>query len=459
MRRSDWPPLPAIINRPLEAFPLAAGRGSGPAAHCRRQRFHALAPPGESVGGKDAGAGAWAAHFAAEAASPPAAPSAREAQRSRLPSPCPPLACAPRHPRSGFLKTPEFLALNPRGLVPSLIDGDLVLYESLAILHYLEDKYPAVRLIPKEPADKARCLMRMQEANNASSAAGEVSARGRLPLALVAPPPALPARPASISAPASKQRALAGCVLHRFAPRSSTMCGARDRRASTSRTCAASSPCWPRSSRCALGLLSRAPRAASPPLGTRATGNESAGLRLAAHRSPRADFALGRVAALGVVPGRSRVPCWSGPGRLACRFCLLPQPRVHGAARAGAGAQLPQFEGVLLPHVRAQVHSGLVAATLAQVARPAVPFVQHPASCRGRHPRGVRGGCGVRRRGLGASHRRAVLEDEHRGPLPRVCARRGRGRCAWRREPSQVLRLRQRLSLLLWPAVTTRQCE
>ncbi|KAA0152551.1 hypothetical protein FNF29_03778 [Cafeteria roenbergensis] len=75
---------------------------------------------------------------------------------------------------SGFLKTPEFLALNPRGLVPSLIDGDLVLYESLAILHYLEDKYPAVRLIPKEPAAKARCLMRMQEANNASSAAGEV---------------------------------------------------------------------------------------------------------------------------------------------------------------------------------------------------------------------------------------------------------------------------------------------
>jgi len=115
-----------------------------------------------------------AAHFAVEAASPPAAPSAREAQRSRLPSRCPPSACAPRHPRSGFLKTPEFLALNPRGLVPSLIDGDLVLYESLAILHYLEDKYPAVRLIPKEPAAKARCLMRMQEANNASSAAGEV---------------------------------------------------------------------------------------------------------------------------------------------------------------------------------------------------------------------------------------------------------------------------------------------
>jgi len=38
----------------------------------------------------------------------------------------------------GQHKTPEFLALNPRGKVPVLRDGDFVIYESLAILEYLD---------------------------------------------------------------------------------------------------------------------------------------------------------------------------------------------------------------------------------------------------------------------------------------------------------------------------------
>lgn len=39
-------------------------------------------------------------------------------------------------------KAPEILALNPRGKVPILIDGDHILYESLAILAYLEKQHP-----------------------------------------------------------------------------------------------------------------------------------------------------------------------------------------------------------------------------------------------------------------------------------------------------------------------------
>ena len=35
---------------------------------------------------------------------------------------------------------PEFLALNPNGLVPVLIDGDFVLWESHAIMHYLVER-------------------------------------------------------------------------------------------------------------------------------------------------------------------------------------------------------------------------------------------------------------------------------------------------------------------------------
>lgn len=47
----------------------------------------------------------------------------------------------------GKNRTPEFLALNPNGLVPTLEDGDLVLWESNTILRYLVRQYdPSKRL-------------------------------------------------------------------------------------------------------------------------------------------------------------------------------------------------------------------------------------------------------------------------------------------------------------------------
>src|SRR5437870_10444709 len=42
----------------------------------------------------------------------------------------------------GEHKSPEYLAMNPRGKVPTLKDGDFVLYESLAIMAYLDREYP-----------------------------------------------------------------------------------------------------------------------------------------------------------------------------------------------------------------------------------------------------------------------------------------------------------------------------
>jgi len=50
-------------------------------------------------------------------------------------------------------KTPEYLALNPRGKVPCLVDGDYVLYESLAILTYLDRKYPDPPLYGGDPRE------------------------------------------------------------------------------------------------------------------------------------------------------------------------------------------------------------------------------------------------------------------------------------------------------------------
>ena len=50
----------------------------------------------------------------------------------------------------------DFLALNPQGLVPVLVDGDVVLTQSPAILEYLDEKWPEPPLLPAEPAERAR---------------------------------------------------------------------------------------------------------------------------------------------------------------------------------------------------------------------------------------------------------------------------------------------------------------
>lgn len=48
----------------------------------------------------------------------------------------------------GAHKSPEYLKLNPNGLIPVLVDGDLVLYETAAILLHLADTHPQAGLAP-----------------------------------------------------------------------------------------------------------------------------------------------------------------------------------------------------------------------------------------------------------------------------------------------------------------------
>ena len=52
-------------------------------------------------------------------------------------------------------KTAEYLAINPNGRIPTLVDGDLVLWESMSINLYLARKHGAP-LQPKTEADEAR---------------------------------------------------------------------------------------------------------------------------------------------------------------------------------------------------------------------------------------------------------------------------------------------------------------
>ncbi|XP_061988404.1 glutathione S-transferase 2-like isoform X3 [Rosa rugosa] len=51
--------------------------------------------------------------------------------------------------------SPEFRKLNPIGCVPVLVDGDLAVSDSFAILLYLEEKYPQHPLLPKDLQRKA----------------------------------------------------------------------------------------------------------------------------------------------------------------------------------------------------------------------------------------------------------------------------------------------------------------
>lgn len=51
---------------------------------------------------------------------------------------------------------PEYLALNPQGLVPALVDKGHVLTQSLAIIDYLDEAHPQPPLLPKDAFGRAR---------------------------------------------------------------------------------------------------------------------------------------------------------------------------------------------------------------------------------------------------------------------------------------------------------------
>jgi maleylacetoacetate isomerase len=55
----------------------------------------------------------------------------------------------------GAHRAPEFLAMNPQATIPVLDDDGVILWQSLAILEYLDTRYPEPRLIPAEPVARA----------------------------------------------------------------------------------------------------------------------------------------------------------------------------------------------------------------------------------------------------------------------------------------------------------------
>ena len=61
------------------------------------------------------------------------------------------------------LKSAEFLAISPRGKVPAIREGSFTLYESIAILRYLEDKQPKPFLFGEEAAERGKIWCSVME--------------------------------------------------------------------------------------------------------------------------------------------------------------------------------------------------------------------------------------------------------------------------------------------------------
>src|ERR1700730_3319093 len=55
------------------------------------------------------------------------------------------------------LKAPDYLQVNPNGKVPTLVDGDFKLFESMAINLYLAKRFNKDDFWPSTPEDQARC--------------------------------------------------------------------------------------------------------------------------------------------------------------------------------------------------------------------------------------------------------------------------------------------------------------
>jgi len=60
----------------------------------------------------------------------------------------------------------EYKAINPRGQVPVLVDGTEVITQILAIITYLDDKFPQCNFLPREPLARARAIETLAWMNN-----------------------------------------------------------------------------------------------------------------------------------------------------------------------------------------------------------------------------------------------------------------------------------------------------
>jgi glutathione S-transferase len=64
---------------------------------------------------------------------------------------------------AGDLRKPEYLAINPRQKVPAIVDAGFALYESVAIVEYLDEQYAGPQLFPGDVRQRALIRRMVQE--------------------------------------------------------------------------------------------------------------------------------------------------------------------------------------------------------------------------------------------------------------------------------------------------------
>ena len=78
-------------------------------------------------------------------------------------------------------KAPALVKMNPRGRVPVLKDGDYVCFESLAILHYLDRKYPERPLFGRTAEEVTRVVSRIDRPAHMAHAGAHARTVGPVP--------------------------------------------------------------------------------------------------------------------------------------------------------------------------------------------------------------------------------------------------------------------------------------
>ena len=84
------------------------------------------------------------------------------------------------HLEKGDQFAAAYQAINPQMVVPTLIDGDIKLFQSLAILEYLEEQFPEPPLLPADA--QARAWVRGIALINAADSHHPVDRAARSPL-------------------------------------------------------------------------------------------------------------------------------------------------------------------------------------------------------------------------------------------------------------------------------------
>ena len=75
---------------------------------------------------------------------------------------------------AGDLRSAQFHAINPRHKVPAIVDDGFALYESVAIVEYLDEKYAGAKLFPADVEQRAVVRRLVQEADHYYATAADM---------------------------------------------------------------------------------------------------------------------------------------------------------------------------------------------------------------------------------------------------------------------------------------------